>query len=395
MKTTETTRFTSALSESVDWQQAVDEVCSQVRGPDDPPPDLVVMFFSSDHSEVAEQLAAEVHRRLQCDALLGTSAESVLGRGQEVEQQPALSLWAGWLPGASLLPMKLDFERTPEGGVILGWPDDLPEDWQDPAALLVLADPFSFPMELLLERFNADQPGMPICGGMASGCSVPGESRLVLAGDCMSEGAVAVRLGGELKIRTLVSQGCRPIGEHMVITQSEHNVVQQLRGESAMLRLKEVFDRLPANDQERVQQGLFLGRVVSEYQDDFGQGDFLIRNVIGMDPEQGTITVADYMRAGQTVQFHIRDQETASAELVQLLSSLQADDNFQPAGGLLFTCNGRGSRLFDTPHHDATMVQQHLADIPLAGFFAQGEIGPIGGENFLHGFTASVILFGG
>jgi small ligand-binding sensory domain FIST len=395
MKTTETTRFTSALSESVDWQQAVDEVCSQVRGPDDPPPDLVVMFFSSDHSEVAEQLAAEVHRRLQCDALLGTSAESVLGRGQEVEQQPALSLWAGWLPGASLLPMKLDFERTPEGGVILGWPDDLPEDWQDPAALLVLADPFSFPMELLLERFNADQPGMPICGGMASGCSVPGESRLVLAGDCMSEGAVAVRLGGELKIRTLVSQGCRPIGEHMVITQSEHNVVQQLRGESAMLRLKEVFDRLPANDQERVQQGLFLGRVVSEYQDDFGQGDFLIRNVIGMDPEQGTITVADYMRAGQTVQFHIRDQETASAELVQLLSSLQADDSFQPAGGLLFTCNGRGSRLFDTPHHDATMVQQHLADIPLAGFFAQGEIGPIGGENFLHGFTASVILFGG
>nr|ADI22910.1 uncharacterized protein conserved in bacteria [uncultured Rhizobium sp. HF0500_35F13] len=394
MKTTETTRFASALSESVDWQQAVDEVCSQVRGPDDPPPDLVVMFFSSDHAEVAEQLAAEIHRRLQCDALLGTSAESVLGRGQEVEQQPALSLWAGWLPGASLLPMKLDFERTPEGGVILGWPDDLPQDWQDPAALLVLADPFSFPMELLLERFNADQPGMPICGGMASGCSVPGESRLVLAGDCMSEGAVAVRLGGELKIRTLVSQGCRPIGEHMVITQSEHNVVQQLRGESAMLRLKEVFDRLPANDQERVQQGLFLGRVVSEYQDDFEQGDFLIRNVIGMDPEQGTITVADYMRAGQTVQFHIRDQETASAELVQLLSSLQADDSFQPAGGLLFTCNGRGSRLFDTPHHDATMVQQHLADIPLAGFFAQGEIGPIGGENFLHGFTASVILFG-
>ena len=131
MKTTETTRFTSALSESVDWQQAVDEVCSQVRGPDDPPPDLVVMFFSSDHSEDAEQLAAEVHRRLQCDALLGTSAESVLGRGQEVEQQPAISLWAGWLPGASLLPMKLDFERTPEGGVILGWPDDLPEDWQD------------------------------------------------------------------------------------------------------------------------------------------------------------------------------------------------------------------------------------------------------------------------
>jgi small ligand-binding sensory domain FIST len=170
--------------------------------------------------------------------------------------------------------------------------------------------------------------------------------------------------------------------------------VQQLRGESAMLRLKEVFDRLPANDQERVQQGLFLGRVVSEYQDDFEQGDFLIRNVVGMDPEQGTITVADYMRVGQTVQFHIRDQETASAELVQLLSSLQADDSFQPAGGLLFTCNGRGSRLFDTPHHDATMVQQHLADIPLAGFFAQGEIGPIGGENFLHGFTASVILFG-
>lgn len=394
METKGRTRFASAVSEAVDWQQAVDEVCSQVRGADDPPPDLATIFFSTDHANVAEQLAAEVHRRLECDAILGTSAESVVGRGVEIEQQPAISLWAGWLPGAQLLPMKLDFERTPEGGVILGWPGDLPADWDEPAALLVLADPFSFPMELLLERFNSDQPGMPICGGMASGCSVPGESRLLLAGDCISEGAVAVRLSGDVQVKTLVSQGCRPIGEHMVITQAEHNVVQQLRGESAMERLKEVFDRLPTNDQERVQQGLFLGRVVSEYQDNFEQGDFLIRNVIGLDPEEGTMTVADYMRAGQTVQFHVRDKETASLELAQLLSALQADDKFQPAAGLLFTCNGRGSRLFETPHHDAAMVQEHLSDIPLAGFFAQGEIGPVGGENFLHGFTASVILFG-
>lgn len=386
-------RYLSSLSANPDWQQAVDEVCGQVRRPTDTAPDLALVFLSSTHANDAEAIAEALERRLECDALIGTTAESVVGVGVELEQQPALSLWVAWLPGTGVAAMRLDFERTPEGGVILGWPDQLPEEWQDPAAFLVLADPFTFPMELLLERLNQQQPGLPVVGGMASGSSAPGESRLLLAGEVAREGAVAVMLSGDIQVRTLVSQGCRPIGESMVITAADHNVIHQLRGESAMQRLKELFDQLPTNDQQRVQEGLFLGRVVSEYQESFEQGDFLVRNVIGVDPHEGTITVADYMRAGQTVQFHIRDADTSSAELDQLLSQLEAEVEFEAAGGLLFTCNGRGSRLFGEQHHDAGMLQRKLGEIPMAGFFAQGEIGPVGGENFLHGFTASVILF--
>ena len=304
-----------------------------------------------------------------------------------------LSLWLAWLPGVEITPMHLTFERTPDGGTILRWPDELMEDWDPSAAMMFVADPFSFPMELLLERLNEDHAGLPVAGGMASGASVPGESRLVLGSGIVNDGAVGLRLQGEFQARTIVSQGCRPVGEPYVITSSEHNVIQELRGEPAMVRLQEVFEKLPTCDQERAQRGLFLGRVVSEYQESFEQGDFLVRNVIGIDAEKGSITVADYMRRGSTVQFHIRDAETADAELGELLSGLAEDDQFVPGGGLLFTCNGRGTRLFEVSHHDAGLVREKLGEVPLAGFFAQGEIGPVGNQAFLHGFTASMILF--
>jgi small ligand-binding sensory domain FIST len=259
--------------------------------------------------------------------------------------------------------------------------------------MLVVADPFSFPMEYLLEKMNEDHAGIPISGGMASGVSVPGDSRLVLGSRILTDGAVCLHLQGELQVRTLVSQGCRPIGEPYVVTSSESNVIQQLRGEPALVRLQEVFEKLPTCDQELAQKGLFLGRVVSEYQESFEQGDFLIRNVIGIDPENGSMTIADYIRPGNTVQFHIRDAETADGEFSQLLVELAEDGEFVPRGGLLFTCNGRGTRLFDVPHHDAELVRQKLGEIPLCGFFAQGEIGPVGNQAFLHGFTASMVLF--
>jgi len=386
-------QFASALSRDEDWQKAVNEVCGTCRPRGTPPPDLAFVFFSGDHHQDAESISRELSERLECKNLLGCNGESIVGGAEEVEQLPAISLWLAWFQGVEITPMQLTFERTPDGGTILGWPDGLLEERDSPAALLVVADPYSFPMELLLERLNNDQPGMPITGGMASGASSPGESRLLLGSDVMTDGAVACWLQGELQIRTVVSQGCRPIGEPYVVTSSEHNQILQLRGEPAMVRLKEVFERLPTRDQQLVEGGLQVGRVVSEYQESFDQGDFLVRNVVGIDPETGSIGVADYIRPGTTVQFHVRDSRTADAELVQLLGGLDKDQQFTPGGGLLFTCNGRGTRLFDVPDHDAGLVRQHLGEIPLAGFFAQGEIGPVGKQNFLHGFTASMILF--
>jgi small ligand-binding sensory domain FIST len=255
--------------------------------------------------------------------------------------------------------------------------------------MIVLGEPFAFPVDVLLERFNEDRPGVRIVGGMASGASMPGESRLLLNDETFGEGLVAIRISG-VALRMLVSQGCRPIGESMVITKAERNVIESLGGKLALDVVFELFKTLPTREQRMFQNGLHVGRVINEYQESFGFGDFLIRNVVGIDKEQRSIAIGDYVRPGQTVQFHIRDSESASLELQQMLSSASRERPYQSA--LLFTCNGRGSNMFSEPHHDASMVSAS-GKFPLAGFFAAGEIGPVGNKNFLHGFTASVVLF--
>jgi small ligand-binding sensory domain FIST len=177
------------------------------------------------------------------------------------------------------------------------------------------------------------------------------------------------------------------------VTKAERNVIYELGGKPALAQLREIFDTLPTREQRLVQRALHVGRVVSEYQERFEQGDFLVRNVVGIDASTGAIAIGDYIRPGQTIQFHIRDQEAADAELTQLLADARNCDGASPAGALLFTCNGRGTRMFSQPHHDADAIRHAFGSIPLGGFFAQGELGPIGKQNFTHGFTASIALF--
>jgi small ligand-binding sensory domain FIST len=234
---------------------------------------------------------------------------------------------------------------------------------------------------------------MPVIGGMASGSHAPGQNRLVLDGDVVNEGAVAVELDGPLTVRTVVSQGCRPIGRTAIVTKVERNVIRELGRRPALEVLRELFESLPEDDQELVQQGLHIGRVINEYQDKFRRGDFLVRNVIGAD-EEGGIAITDVVRVGQTVQFHVRDADTADEDLRSLLiQERQARPGARIGGALLFSCNGRGSRLFAEPHHDVATIHDLLGPVPVAGFFAMGEIGPVGGQNFVHGYTASIALF--
>jgi small ligand-binding sensory domain FIST len=200
-------------------------------------------------------------------------------------------------------------------------------------------------------------------------------------------------ISGPVRLDTVVSQGCRPIGKPFVVTKAERNVIYELGGKPALLQLKELFDQLPTREQILVQRYLHVGRVVSEYRERFEQGDFLVRNVIGIDPGAGAIAIGDYIRTGQTVQFHVRDQEAADGELKQLLAEAKKLPLAEPSGALLFSCNGRGTNMFSQPDHDALAIDRALGGLPLAGFFAQGEIGPIGGQNFIHGFTASVAIF--
>lgn len=387
-----TLRCASALSTLETTHLALREACTQALEQLGGTPDLAMLFFSPHHGRQPERLAAEACELLGTDNLLGCNGEAIVGTGREIEHDPAISLWLAKWPGVQTSLFQLQFERTREGGVIQGWPESLAGEWPADTFLMLLGEPFSFPTDLLLDRLNEDRPGVPVVGGMASGGSEPGDNRLLLGRASLAEGAAAVLVSGPVRLRTVVSQGCRPIGRPFVVTRAERNVIQELGGKPALIQLKEIFDGLPTREQLLVQKALHVGRVVSEYQERFEQGDFLVRNVVGIDPNNGAIAVGDYIRPGQTVQFHVRDQEAADAELRQMLAAA-GKRSTGPAGALLFTCNGRGTRMFSQPHHDAECIAKALGPVPVAGLFAQGEIGPIGRQNFIHGFTASVAIF--
>ena len=392
-KSTDGVQIASALAKHDDLAAALDHVCERIEEQLEGAPELSFVFVSANHVNDCQQIADVICDRLATERLLGCAGESIVGVGEEVEGDSAISLWCAKMPDTTLLPMHLRFERTTDGGSILGWHDELLTDWPPDAAMILMGDPFSFPADAMLEQLNRDQPGVGVVGGMASAGQEPGSNRLILGRRVETEGAVAVVLSGGVRLRTVVSQGCRPIGTPLVITKAERNVIQELGGRAAMLQLKEIFDALPNYEKEIVQRGLHVGRVISEYQERREQGDFLIRNVMGIDPDNGSIVIGDFIRPGQTVQFHIRDDKTADNDLGQLLLESRKRSELPPRGALLFTCNGRGTRLFGDPHHDAALIAAHLGAIPLAGFFAAGELGPVSGANFMHGFTASMMLF--
>jgi small ligand-binding sensory domain FIST len=386
-------RCAAHLSTAADAVAAATECCASIRRQLGGPASLVFLFASPHHGEQLGAVATLLGGHLETDRVLGCTGESIVGGGREIEAERALAVWAAVLPDVSLDAFPLVFTRTAEGGAIEGWPDAVLGEWPAGSALLILGDPFSFPADLLAERLSEDRPGVPLLGGMASGGNTPGETRLVLGADVRTDGAVAVLLRGPAGLRSVVSQGCRPIGKPFVVTKTERNVLLELGGLPALSQLKKVFDELPNREKQLFQRGLHVGRVVSEYRESFEAGDFLVRNVLGIDPRNGSIVAGDFFRPGQTVQFHLRDHETADDDLKQLLRGLAQDQGVAAAGALIFTCNGRGTHLFPQPDHDARCLAHALGPIPAAGFFAAGELGPVGDANFMHGFTASIAVF--
>jgi small ligand-binding sensory domain FIST len=384
--------FAAALSTTADSRRALDEVCAAAIL--DGPPDLAMLFFSPRHPEAVRDLAAEARRRLTPRCLLGCTGEAIVGNDREIEGGPALSLWLGrWEGTVTPEPFHLVLEQTPDGQSLLGWPDALQGVDPARAVVLLLGDPFTFPTNACLYHVNDLYPGLRVLGGMASGAREPGENQLVLDDRIHDAGAVGVLLHGDVRVRSIVSQGCRPIGRHMVITKAQDNIIVELGGKPPLVQLQQLWQELDAHDQALFQRGLHVGRVLNEYRGDFQRGDFLVRNVVGLDRQSGALAVTDRVRVGQTVQFHVRDAATADEDLHALLQLDLSAHPDRPRAALLFTCNGRGTRLFDTPHHDARVLRDEVGAIPVAGFFAQGELGPVGGQNFIHGFTASVVLF--
>ncbi len=374
----------AGLGIAPDAIEATEQACAQALAAlDGAVPDLAVAFFTADHANAADAVAQIVHKELSPGALVGCSAQGVVSGDREIEDGPAVSVWAARLPSTSLMTFASEFD--PETHAFPGFPEELP----DGAVVVLLADPFTYPADHLLRALEIERPGVSIMGGLASAAMRPGDNRLLVDDEVRSSGAAGVVLHGGVRVQPLVSQGCRPVGEPATITRADRNVIIELGGRAPLERIRETFSA--ASDEERalMQHGLHIGRVIDEYKSDFRRGDFLIRSVTGADPNTGAIAVGDHVEVGETVQLHVRDAASADEDLRELLGTVGE----RPAGALLFTCNGRGTHMFPAPDHDARAIAHAFGGVPLAGFFAAGELGPIGGRNFLHGFTASVALF--
>ncbi len=404
----------SAVSNHLDTRTAATEVAHAISESLGGPADLVFAFASYHHRAALPVAipgprgggvgAGDILRRAllrsgepdatsRSGVLLAVTAESVLGNDVELEGRAGLSVLALRMPGVRLHPFRL-LPNDPSVNL-----NDaasiraLTGAGEDTRAIILFADPFSTPVAQLLPLMAACVPGVtiPIGGGLASGSSQPGMNVLVMNEQSQNVGLVGVSISGPVAIDWVVSQGCKPIGKPHVITKAEQNILIELGGRPALEVVRETAESLDEHDRELLSKGLFFGLVIDEYKSRFGRGDFLIRNVLGIDQNRGAIAVGELLKVGRTVQMHVRDAATATEDLQLLLDAQQLKD--APAGVLGFTCNGRGTRLFPEPHHDAAILRDRLGHAPLAGFFAGGEIGPIGGRSFLHGHTLSAAVF--
>ena len=381
--------FGAAISTAPDHQRALDEALPTALAQLGAEPHLVVCFFSMHHAPAAAGIALSLSERAGTSAIVGCTADGVIGGARELEEGPALALWLAHLPGVQVRPFGLQVVAVEDGYGIAGWPE--PEPGPPAAAtVLLLADPFSFPAERFLERLNEEQPGLEVVGGMVSGAGEPGGHRLLCGTEVLDAGAVGVALAGPVEVRSVVSQGCRPIGAPFAVTRCDGNVVHELGGRPAVERLRELLGALDPDDAALLRGGLQVGQVIDEHKASFDRGDFLVRGLLGADPHDGSIALGDTVEVGQTLQFQVRDAAAADEDLALLLAPVPG---WRPRGALLFACNGRGRGFFGRPDHDAALVAAATGQAPTAGFFAQGELGPVGGRNHLHTYSASLAVF--
>jgi small ligand-binding sensory domain FIST len=352
------------------------------------PADLVFVFAGAPNLDWAAEGLAHVHERLGPRALVGCGAQGVVGAGRELEQG-GVAIWAASMPEAELETFHLETLTAGDSLAVAGMPD---LDGTDVAFMLV--DPYSFPAEPLLDQIAEDQPGLPVLGGLASAGDGAGSTLLMCDGEVVSEGAVGVTLAG-VDVRTCVSQGARPIGPEMAITAADANVIHELASKPALERLKSAIGELDPEERELAGSGLLIGIVIDENRPEYLRGDFLVRGLLGADEESGSIAVGERVRVGQTVRMQVRDGHSADEDLREVLGHLTDELAGPPAGALIFTCNGRGSHMFEVPDHDAAALDQALGGAPVAGFFCAGEIGPVGTRSFVHGFTATMAVFPG
>jgi len=391
-----TMRWASAVSDDPSLDRAAADVGArlraQLRGAT---PDLALVFVGMHHAAAYDRVPERLATACAPTVLVGCSAGGVIGGGREVEQRPGLSVTAAVLPGVEVAAFHLGSAQLPalaDDGA--AWERLLAVPAAAQPQFILLPEPFSFDAERLLAGLDRWYPTSQKIGGVASGAREAGRNALFLHNEVHRTGLVGVALSGNVEVDTVVAQGCRPIGVPMFVTRAQGNLLWELDGRPAVEVLRELYARLPRADQDLARHSLFLGIVMSDTQEEYRHGDFLIRNLMGMDPERGILAVGALLRENSVVQFHLRDAATSAADIEQLLTAYAARPGAtRAAGALLFSCLGRGIHLYGRADHDTDVFRDHLGEVPLGGFFCNGEIGPVHGATFLHGYTSAFGLF--
>jgi small ligand-binding sensory domain FIST len=381
--------FISRLADTVEKNRIVDQLLAGVNGSFD----LAILFVTPVGSYDAKEIYQEIEAKVCIRNFLSCTCAGIIGNQHEIEGRPSAVLMLARLPDVTIRPFYIDQNQLDE----LQKPEDIYKFFEvfpnERPSFLVLPDPFLIDSNQFLGQINQAYPKCSVVGGLASAGSQPRENVLILNNKIYDEGLAGVVLTGNIAVETVVSQGCRPVGNTYIVTKAEENIIHELAGRPFYDVIKEIFQKATPRDQELAQEALFVGIAMNEYNHKFKRGDFLIRGVMGIDPDTGSGAVAEYVHVGQTIQFHLRDAKTAQEDLTELLGAHK--DHFvqhRLKGAFVFSCNGRGENLFRVKDHDIKMIQNDIGPVPAAGFFCAGEIGPVGGVNFLHGFTSSITL---
>jgi len=355
---------------------------------------LGLVFMSPDFFADAKQTLEILRVHARIPLLAGCSSTSLVCDNQEIEAASGIVLALYSLPGAELKSFRFTQQQVEESSGGAYWQVESGVDAKHTNGWLTFIDPFHLDSESWLRSWNESYSSVPVFGGLASGVFSDQTTQIYLDGEVFEDGGVAIAVGGDVKLSGVISQGCTPIGETWTLTRVEQNLIRQIANRPAYSVLAETFQKLPPAEQQKARGNLLIGLVVNEYLEDFHRGDFLVRNLIGGDPNSGVLAVGALPRPGQTMQFQRRDADAANEDMSELLSRTKKQIGDSTIyGGCLCCCNGRGKNLFGRANHDAELVQKEFGPLGLAGFFGNGEIGPVGGKNYLHGFTASLALF--
>lgn len=397
-------RWATAISRGsdvADLDEAIAGCAAELRdGLGEGPVSLVLVFVTPHYADRYREIPALVLEHLGADALLGCSAGGVIGGGEEVEDAPAVTLTAARMEGVEVRGFRV------AGTGAMPDLDGPPDAWEELVGIraaeepqfVLLADPFSSDPVTLLSGLDYAFPGAAKIGGLASGARAAGDGALFLGEEYYASGTAGLAFTGDIAVDTVVAQGCKPIGEVMRITSCQDNVLHELDERPAFKSLEELYATLDERDRKLAGTALFVGVLMDEFEDEPGPGDFLVRNLIGVDPQKGSLAVGERLQEGMRVQFHLRDADASAEDLRAVLTGYERTLGpgrapNEVSGALLFSCLGRGEGLYGESGFDTGIFHERLGPVPVGGFFCNGEFGPVGGTSFLHGYTSSFGLF--